>query len=294
MARSPRVFGPGLLYHVIARGNHRETVFLNPSDYETYLRRLAVYRARYTVTLHAYCLMPNHVHLVLGTAALPLDRFMQGLQQSYTQRFNRRYSQVGHVFQGRYKALLCETEDYLVTLVRYVHQNPVRAGLAARAEDYPYSGHRAYLGGVATDLVDPTFVLGLVGGRRGYARLVASDLVDIEPGAADDAGARPPRPALEAALRVLAQGLRVHVDVLHGAGRGVPASWARALAAYVLVRRLGYRLTDVAAAMSRNLATTSSAVSEVTRRLREDEAAARQGERLVESLAESPVIKVKA
>jgi REP element-mobilizing transposase RayT len=289
------VFGPGLLYHVIVRGNHRETVFFDHSDYETYLRRLAVYRARYAVTLHAYCLMPNHVHLVLGTAALPLDRFMQCLQQSYTQRFNRRYAQVGHVFQGRYKALLCATDEYLVTLVRYVHQNPVRAGLAAHAADYPYSGHRAYLGGMATGLVDPTFVLGLVGGTSGYVRLVTGDPVDIEPGAGGNPGPRrPPRASLEAALRVLAHGLRVQIDVLHGAGRGGPASWARALAAYVLVRRLGYRLTDVAVVLGRNLATASIAVRVVGRRLPEDEAAARQVERLVESLVESLETKVKA
>ncbi len=222
MARPPRVFGPGLLYHVIARGNRRETVFFDHSDYETYLRRLAVYRARYAVTLHAYCLMPNHVHLVLGTAALPLDRFMQCLQQSYTQRFNRRYAQVGHVFQGRYKAFPCATDEYLVTLVRYVHLNPVRAGLAAHAEDYPYSGHRAYLGEMAAGLVDPTLVLGLVGGTSGYVRLVAGDPVDIEP-----RGGRRPRAHVglhthhwASALRVLARGLRVHIDVLHGAGRG--------------------------------------------------------------------------
>jgi REP element-mobilizing transposase RayT len=295
MARAPRVFGPGLLYHVIARGNHRETVFLGRPDYETYLRRLAVYRARYTVTLHAYCLMPNHVHLVLGTAAPPLDRFMQCLQQSYTQRFNRRYAQVGHVFQGRYKALRCETDEYLVTLVRYVHQNPVRAGLAACAADYPYSGHRAYLGGVATNLVDPTLVLRLVGGTSAYQRLVAGDPADIEPGAAEDPGSRRPhRASLEAALRVLAHGLRVDIDILHGAGRGGPASWARALAAYVLVRRVGYRLTDVAGVLGRNLATASGAVGEVSRRLPEDEAAARQVERLVESLRDSLKIKVKA
>jgi putative transposase len=295
MARLPRVFGPGLLYHVIVRGNHRETVFFDHSDYETYLRRLAVYRARYAVTLHAYCLMPNHVHLVLGTAETPLDRFMQSLQQSYTQRFNRRYAQVGHVFQGRYKALLCETDDYLITLVRYVHQNPVRAGLAARAEDYPYSGHRAYLGGVATALVDPTFVLGLVGGTSGYVRLVAGDPVDIEPGATEDAGARrPPRASLASALAVLARGLLVDVEVLLGLSRGRPASRARALAAYVLVRRLGYRLTDVAVVLGRNLATASIAVREVGRRLPEDEAAARQVERLVASLVESLETKVKA
>ena len=96
------------------------------------------------------------------------------------------------------------------------------------------------------------------------------------------------------ALRVLAHGLRVHIDVLHGAGRGGPASRARAVAAYVLVRRLGYRLTDVAAVLGRNLATASIAVREVGRRLPEDETAARQVERLVESLVESLETKVKA
>ena len=124
MARQPRVLGPGLLYHVVARGNHREAVFLCHGDYDTSLHRLGVYRARYTVSLLAYCLMPNHVHLVLSTAETPRDRFMQRLQQSCTQRFNARYGQVGHVFQSRYKAFLCETDEYLLTLVRYVHQNP--------------------------------------------------------------------------------------------------------------------------------------------------------------------------
>jgi hypothetical protein len=244
--------------------------------------------------------MPNHVHLVLGTATPALDRFMQCLQQSYTQRFNRRYAQVGHVFQGRYKALLCETHEYLVTLVRYVHQNPVRAGLAARAEDYPYSGHRAYLGGVATALVDPTFVLSLVGGTGGYVRLVGGDpgdvgTVDIEPGVPEDRRARrQPRSSLAATLDVLARVLHVDVDVLHGAGRGGPTSWARALAAYVLVHRLGYRVTDVAAALGRAVATTSLAVREVSQRLPGDAAAARQVERLVEFLVESLDVKVKA
>jgi REP element-mobilizing transposase RayT len=284
------VFGPGLLYHVIVRGNRREAVFLGHHDYETYLHRLAVYRARYTVTLHAYCLMPNHVHLVLGTAAAPLDRFMQSLQQSYTQRFNRRYAQVGHLFQGRYKALLCETDEYLVTLVRYVHQNPVRAGLAARAEDYPYSGHRAYLRGVATELVDPTLVLGLVGGASGYLRLIASDATEREPGTTDETVPWPPRAALAAALNSLARGLRLDVEVLRGPGLGRHESQARGLAAYVLVRRLGYRMTDVAAALGRNVATTSLAVGKVSQRLPGDEAAARQVDRLVESLD----IKVKA
>src|SRR6185295_3268037 len=117
MGRPARVFGPGLLYHVVARGNRREAVFLGRNDYEGYLHRLALYPAQYAVTLHAYCLMPNHVHLVLRAAEAPLDRFMQCLQQSYTRAFNDRHGLVGHVFQGRYKAFVCETDEYLLTLV---------------------------------------------------------------------------------------------------------------------------------------------------------------------------------
>jgi REP element-mobilizing transposase RayT len=224
MARQPRVLGPGLLYHVVARGNHREAVFLCHGDHDTSLHRLGVYRARYTVSLLAYCLMPNHVHLVLSTAETPLDRFMQSLQQSYTQRFNARYGQVGHVFQSRYKAFLCETDEYLLTLVRYVHQNPVRAGFAARAEDYPYSGHRAYLGGVTTDLVDPTFVLNLVGGTSGYVRLIASDPVGSDPGVASPSAPPPRARRSPRALGSLALELLVDIDVLRGPGRERAAS----------------------------------------------------------------------
>ena len=290
MPRPPRVFGPGLLYHVVARGNRREAVFHGPGDYETYLHRLAAYRARYAVTLHAYCLMPNHVHLVLRTGEAPLDRFMQSLQQSYTQRFNRRHEQVGHVFQGRYKALLCETNDYLVTLVRYVHLNPVAAGLVARAEDYPYSGHRAYLGDATAPLVDPTFVLALVGGASGYARLLAGDPAGGGPPTEGLTAPRPPQAPLADALGRLARELVVDVEILRGPDHDRPVSRARGLAAYVLVRRLGYRVTDVASVLRRTVATTSLAVRSVGERIAGDTAAARQVDRLAESLE----IKVEA
>jgi REP element-mobilizing transposase RayT len=137
MARRPRLFAPGLLYHVIARGNQRQLTFLGEDDYRAYSRRLALYRARHGVTLLAYCLMPNHVHLLARTGDVPLAKFMQGLQQSYTQWFNRLHGKVGHVFQGRYRAIVCDSEAYLLTLVRYIHLNPVRAGLVADPDQYP-------------------------------------------------------------------------------------------------------------------------------------------------------------
>ena len=104
VARKPRLFAPGLLYHVIARGNRRQPIFLGSSYYHAYLARLTAYRTRYRLMLYAYCLMPNHLHLLLETSATPLSVFMQGLQQSYTQHFNRTHGTVGHLFQGRYKA----------------------------------------------------------------------------------------------------------------------------------------------------------------------------------------------
>jgi putative transposase len=305
MARQKRVLGSGLLYHVIARGNRRETVFPTPGDYETYLHRLAVYRVRYAVTLHAYCLMPNHVHLVLRTADGSLARFMQSLQQSYTQRFNHRHGQVGHVFQGRYKAFVCATEEYLLTLVRYVHLNPVRAGLVTRPGDYPYSGHRAYLEGAPTGLVDSTLVLSLVGGASGYVRLLANELEgeapsapaqvrawlpSVEPAEPRSPGRPDPREPLERALTCLPRELRVDVEALRRPDRSRPAHRARALAAYVLVRRLGYRLTDVATSLRRDGSTTSILVQRLGQRLPSDPATAQE----IEGLLRPAEVKVKA
>ncbi len=146
MARKPRIEFAGGLYHVIARGNNRQKIFNDARDHRAYLTRLEQYRNRYAVTLYAYMLMPNHVHLLLQTGTPPLSKFMQGLQQSYTLYFNRRHRHVGHLFQGRYRAILCEREGYLLELIRYLHLNPVRARLVRDPKFYPWSSHHAYLG----------------------------------------------------------------------------------------------------------------------------------------------------
>jgi len=105
MARKPRIDFPGAFYHVIVRGNQRATIFHDPADYTAYLARLERYRCRDGVTLHAYVLMTNHVHLLLETGAHPLARTMQTLQFTYSQYSNRRYHKTGHVFQGRYQGV---------------------------------------------------------------------------------------------------------------------------------------------------------------------------------------------
>ena len=100
--------------------------------------------------------MPNHVHLLVESSREPLAKFMQGLQQSYSQYFNLHHRKSGHVFQGRYKAIVCDKDEYLLQLIRYIHLNPVRAGMVKEPEKYLYSGHRAYLQGKASETIDPS------------------------------------------------------------------------------------------------------------------------------------------
>lgn len=146
MARKPRIDFPGAFFHVIARGNQRTRIFHDDSDYGAYLDRLERYRHRDNVTVHAYVLMPNHVHLLLATGLQPLSHTMHTLQFTYSQYYNRRYDKTGHVFQGRYQAILCDREAYLVELVRYLHLNPARIRTPLSPWTYRWSSHAAYLG----------------------------------------------------------------------------------------------------------------------------------------------------
>ena len=173
MARRPRVFAPGLLYRVISRGNQRRKTFLSDDDDRAYLERLDLYRAKFRLRIYAFCLMPNHVHLLLETGSAPLSKFMQGLQQSYTRYFKRRYRKVGHLFQGRYhQAIICAKDKYLLALLRYIHLNPVRAGIARGPERYFYSGHNGYLQSGTPKVIDAGPILKILGGRKAYEKFV--------------------------------------------------------------------------------------------------------------------------
>ncbi len=184
MARKPRVHYPGALYHVICRGNQRQIIFRADTDRRRYLKLLNQYGRRYQFQLYAYVLMTNHVHLLMQVAKYPLAKIMQGLQQSYTLYFNRKYKLVGHLFQGRYKGILCDRDSYLLELVRYLHLNPVRSEIVADPADYPWSSHRDYLNSgatkgtavVQTDWVLEQFAPDMARARRKYKEFVSDGI----------------------------------------------------------------------------------------------------------------------
>lgn len=160
MARKLRVHYEDAIYHVIARGNNKERIFERDEEKEKYLDILTGYKERYDFRLYAYVFMDNHLHLLLQVGKTPLAKIMQGIQQRYTQYYNRHHKHSGHVFEQRYKAFLCEQEHYLMALVCYIHQNPVRANLPGGI-DYRWSSHRLYIRRVQ-GLVNVEFILDTV------------------------------------------------------------------------------------------------------------------------------------
>lgn len=152
MPRQSRQLADSQIYHVMVRGVNRDVIFLEDEDFERFLFALARAKQTSGCSVLAYCLMPNHVHLILVTGAEPLGLVMKRLGVSYAGWFNNKYGRVGHLFQDRYKSLPVERDDNFAALLRYVWANPVSAGLVAEAEDYRWSSRR--LLGQRSTLVD--------------------------------------------------------------------------------------------------------------------------------------------
>lgn len=145
MARPLRIQYPGAVYHVMNRGGSRQKVFVDEQDYAAFLKTVGEIHDRWGVELFAYCLMGNHYHLCLRTPEGNLSRVMRHLDGLYTQRFNRLHRRDGALFRGRYKAIVVDKDAYLAQVVRYIHLNPVEAGLVQAPEAYVWSSHRSYL-----------------------------------------------------------------------------------------------------------------------------------------------------
>ena len=143
MARPLRIEFPGGVYHITSRGDRREAIFLTEADRVFFLELLCQAIERFHWVCYAHCLMSNHYHLLIETPQPNLSRGMRHLNGVYTQRFNRRHERVGHVFQGRYKAIIVQKDSHLLALSRYVVLNPVRAQLVKQAREWPWSSYRA-------------------------------------------------------------------------------------------------------------------------------------------------------
>lgn len=145
MARQLRIEYEGAFYHVTSRGNQKGQIFWDDHDKDRFIKILRRTKERYGYLLHAYVLMGNHYHLLLETPFAKLKQVMQNINTSYTVYINRRHERVGHLFQGRYKAFIVDKENYLLELGRYIHLNPVRAGIVRRPDEYKWSSYRDYL-----------------------------------------------------------------------------------------------------------------------------------------------------
>jgi REP element-mobilizing transposase RayT len=292
MARQPRLHVEGGVYHVILRGNGGQNIFFSIADRRFFYGLIAEGCRRFGYRVHGFCLMRNHVHLIVEVGATPLSRPMQNLSFRYGRWINRREGRTGHVFQGRFRALLFEADRYLLELVRYVHLNPVRAALVEAAEDYPWSGHRAYLGlenlpWLTTDRVLSQFDRreagarahyrafvrgGSAAGRRDEFYLGADDSRVLGSAAFLESVLGPPaRPGKAPSLGVIVD----HVCARYGLGAGDLAGPGR--------RRLHSEARGVIGHLARGSAAAS--LSEVARRFDRDLTTMSRAVRRVEELA---------
>lgn len=182
MARPLRIEFPGAFYHITSRGNARRKIYRDDADREGFLATLAWVVGRFGWRCHAYCLMDNHFHLLIETPQPSLSRGMRQLNGVYTQGFNRRHKQVGHLFQGRFKAILVERDSYMLELARYIVLNPVRAKKVKTPERYRWSSYRSTVGlapiplGLTTDWVLGQFAKTQPVARRRYAAFVLAGI----------------------------------------------------------------------------------------------------------------------
>lgn len=167
MARPLRIEYPGAFYHVTSRGNERKKIYSTDRDKEKFLTYLESAHKRFKIIIHAYCLMPNHYHLLLETPIANLSRCMQFINSSYTTYYNIKRKRTGHLFQGRYKAILIDKDSYMEVLSRYIHLNPVRAKIVKLPEEYPWSSYRYYISSKKTpEFLNTEFTLNYYEGNK--------------------------------------------------------------------------------------------------------------------------------
>ena len=189
MARKLRLQYPGAIYHAVARGNARHRIFHILEDWEFFLKTLASRKEAMGFRLFGYCLMPNHIHLLIQPAFVCLSAIMGSLLNRYARYINTRLKRTGHVFQERFHSQACRDDNHLLAAARYIHLNSVSARLVSDPSDWPYSSYRRYMGLDDSELADPAPILAILNedptlARRQFARFVREGMKDPQAAAA--------------------------------------------------------------------------------------------------------------
>jgi REP element-mobilizing transposase RayT len=317
MVRPVRIEYPGAVYHVICRGNNRQAVFRDDHDRKKYLERLSLYCGEKGVDLLCYCLLTNHIHLLLETPQGNLSKMMQAFQTSYTVYFNKRHGRTGHVFEQRYKALLVDKDNYLLEVSRYIHLNPVAAKLVERPQDYPWSSYAGYRSGKGIPGLKGETLLGYFSGdrRRQLAQyrefvegVIEGDKKWAEPPVlkqafvgdeefVEEARKRAAKPlvlerhhSLKRILQAVCQVCEIGEEEIRRRTRSAEIQSAREVLCYISRRRSDVGLRELARLLGvKELSTPSHGASRAEERAKKDDAFRRQLDRVAKLLSYSPM-----
>ncbi len=296
MARKPRIHYPGAFYHVILLGNGGQDIFFSKKDRTKFYLLLQEGIERFKHRIHAFCLMTNHVHLVFQVGEIPLSKIMQNVTFRYTRYINSRKKQIGHLFQGRYKAILVDADTYLLELVRYIHNNPVRAQITKTADQYTFSSHQAYLGKNTLPWLTTDQVLSQFAKQKNKAIDLYSDFVlkgtsedhrqefyrglhegrilgderFSEKALAKAAEKYSKKLLLEDVVEAVCVFYNITIDILAEPGKVRPASEARAIAALLVQEYDNLRLTALGNYLKRDLASLGRAAKSLRKRAAQD------------------------
>jgi putative transposase len=312
MARKPRLHVPGGLYHVILRGNARQDIFFTVEDRRRFFELVSEGVERYGYQVHAFCLMTNHVHLALQSGDQALSVGLQNLSFRYTRHLNARLKRVGHLFEGRFKAYLVDRDSYGLTLVRYIHLNPVRARMVRQPAAYPYSSHRAYLGREDLPWLTIDWMLGQFAPRIGVARSRFARFVNdgkaeghneaFYGGQADSRivggedfvkkilkpKSKPSKaPSINELMAHVCSRYELTQKELLATGRARQPAEARALTAWLALKTHAASLTQLAQTFKRDLSTLSHALSRLEARSRKSPAFAKTLDRHLYAISQA-------
>lgn len=293
MGRRPRIHFPGAIYHAIVRGNNRQPLFTKLRDHKVFTSLIADAGRRFDHRIHAFCWMSNHAHLMIQVDDAPLSEIIHNLCSRYARWFNEAYSRTGHVFERRYRAGLIGSDSAAMSLARYIHLNPVKAGLVDRPIEHPWSSHRSYLGMESVPWLETDLVLGLFSKQRSkaieqykaftYAGMQIEDPKHEVPEAdglygecvQDDYQPRrqPRESTFESARELLLavceyQG--IEPGALVGASRNRKVSRARALLAYLARDSTQITFSEVGRLTGKDPSTFSHAAEQLARQISDD------------------------